>query len=228
MKLSIIIPVYNEKNTIITVLEKVFSLPLEKEIIVIDDGSTDGTGTLLKEFQFSNPVCQSTNCKIIFKEKNEGKGAAIREGLKYATGEYIIFQDADLELNPEDIPSIFKLVNDKYKVIYGSRFLKKQSVPFINFLANRFLTNLTNILFGSRITDMETCYKLCPRELLLSLNLHTNGFEIEPEITCKILKKGYKIEEVPIKYIPRKEGKKINWKDGIKAIFYLIKYRIKR
>ncbi|MCM8778069.1 MAG: glycosyltransferase family 2 protein, partial [Candidatus Omnitrophica bacterium] len=104
--------------------------------------------------------------------------------------------------------------------------LEKHSIPLINLLANRFLTNLTNILFGSRITDMETCYKLCPRELLLDLNLKANGFEIEPEITCKILKKGYRIKEVPINYNPRKEGKKINWKDGVKAIFYLFKYRI--
>lgn len=221
MKLSVIIPVYNEKDTILAVIEKIISLPIEKEVIIVDDGSTDGTREILKE-------SRSDNLKIILKEKNEGKGSAIREGLKYATGDYIIFQDADMELEPADIILMLKTVNDRNKVIYGSRFLKKQSVPLINLLANRLLTQLTNILFGCKITDMETCYKLCPRELLLSLDLKANRFEIEPEITCKILKRGYKIKEIPIKYHPRKEGKKINWKDGVKAIFYLFKYRFIR
>ncbi|MCM8821183.1 MAG: glycosyltransferase family 2 protein [Candidatus Omnitrophica bacterium] len=225
MKLSVIIPAYNEKDTVLAIIDKVISLPIEKEIIVVDDGSTDGTREVLLEIEKSK--VKNQNFKIIFKGKNEGKGAAIRKGLEYATGDYVIFQDADTELEPSDITTMFKLVNNsENKVVYGSRFLKKHSLPLINLLANKFLTFLTNILFGSRITDMETCYKLCPRELLSALNLTANGFEIEPEITCKILKKGYKIKEIPINYNPRRKGKKINWKDGVKAIFYIFKYRI--
>jgi len=219
VKLSIIIPVYNEKDTILKVIDKVKTLPLDKEIIVVDDGSTDRTREILK-------TVESNRIKIILKECNEGKGAAIRKGLEYAEGDYVVFQDADLELEPHDILHMVKMINDNSGVIYGSRFLKKQKIPFINLFANKFLTLLTNILFSAHITDMETCYKLCPRDLLLSLNLQSNSFEIEPEITCKILKRGIKIKEVPVTYNPRRAGKKINWRDGVKAIFYLLKYRI--
>ena len=219
MKLSIIIPVYNEENTILKVSEKVKSLPLEKEIIIVDDGSTDRTREVLEKIK------NIQNLKVIFKNKNQGKGSAIREGLKYASGEAIIIQDADLEYEPTDIVHIFKLWIEGYPVVYGSRFLSKNRMPLHSLIANKFLTVLTNILFFSHLTDMETCYKLCPRELLLSLNLQSKGFEIEPEITCKILKRGIKIKEVPIIYNPRQSGKKINWKDGVKAIFYISKYR---
>ncbi|HOL22338.1 MAG TPA: glycosyltransferase family 2 protein [bacterium] len=225
MKLSIIIPVYNEKGTIFKILAEIEALPVEKEIIIVDDGSTDGTREILKEIQNSNPK----NLKIIFKEKNEGKGSAIREGLKYVNGDVVVIQDADLEYNPVDLLEMLKVMEETgNEVIYGSRFLNRQSIPLINFIANKFLTWLTNILFSVKMTDMETCYKLCSKNLLLSLNLQTNGFEIEPEITCKILKKGIKIKEMSISYNPRRKGKKINWKDGIKAIFYIFKYRITR
>lgn len=222
MKLSIIIPVYNERDTILLILEKVCTLPIEKEIIIVDDGSTDGTREILQDFK-------AQNLKLILKEKNEGKGSAIREGLKYVNGDVVVIQDADLEYNPVDLLEMLKVMEETgNEVIYGSRFLNRQSIPLINFIANKFLTWLTNILFSVKMTDMETCYKLCSKNLLLSLNLQTNGFEIEPEITCKILKKGIKIKEMSISYNPRRKGKKINWKDGIKAIFYIFKYRITR
>ncbi|MDD3726441.1 MAG: glycosyltransferase family 2 protein [Candidatus Ratteibacteria bacterium] len=225
MKLSIIIPVYNEKDTILEVIRRVQNVPVEKEIIVVDDGSSDGTRELLQEIK--NKEVLNNSVKIIFKDKNEGKGSAIRKGLKYTTGDVVVIQDADLEYNPMEWCKMLKVMEEKkLDIVYGSRFIKKQPVFLINLIANKILTFLTNILFKSHITDMETCYKMCKRDLLLSLNLQTNSFEIEPEITCKILKKGYTIKEIPITYSPRRKGKKINWKDGVKAVFYIFKYRI--
>jgi len=203
MKISVLIPVYNEQNTIVEVLEKVLSLPLEKEIIVVDDGSTDDTSKVLKTLSLKQDI------HIITQKFNRGKGAAIKTGIKYATGDYVIIQDADLELNPLDIIKLVDALKNGYHVVYGSRFLQKRKMPLINFYANKFLTFLTNLLYHSNITDMETCYKLCATKILNELDLKSERFEIEPEITCKILKKGYKIKEVPISYNPRKEGKKI-------------------
>lgn len=221
MKLSVIIPVYNEKGTILEILKRVQTVPLEKEIIVVDDGSTDGTRETLKKVPVAGDI------KIIFQEKNLGKGAAVRRGLKEATGDLVIFQDADLELDPRDITILFKAWAPHTPVVYGSRFLgRKNKMPFHTWIANRFLTLLTNILFQGGITDMETCYKLCSRDILLSLGLTEDGFGIEPEITCKLLKKGYRIKEVPVSYQPRRKGKKINWRDGLRAVYYLFKYRL--
>jgi glycosyltransferase involved in cell wall biosynthesis len=224
MKLSVIIPVYNEKNTVVEVIEKVRNVPLEKEIIVVDDGGTDGTRDRLSQIQ------KTQDFRMILKNKNEGKGSAIRTGLKEATGDVIIIQDADLECNPNEIATLFNAWSNNSPVVYGSRFLsKKNKLPLHSLFANKFLTWLTNFLFKGSITDMETCYKLISKDILLSLSLEQNGFEIEPEITCKILKKGYKIKEVPISYCPRNKdkGKKICWKDGIKAIFYIVGLRLK-
>lgn len=221
MEISVLIPVYNEQNTISNIIQKVLSLETEKEIIVIDDGSTDNTPEIIRRL-----LSENRKIKAIFHEKNKGKGAAIRTGLKEATGDYIVIQDADLELDPYDIMKLVKSIDEEFMVVYGSRFLNTQQVPFINLIANKFLTFLTNFLYGGKLTDMETCYKLCKREILLSLNLKSKRFEIEPEITCKILKKGYRIKEVPISYRPRKEGKKIGWVDGFKAIFTILKYKI--
>ncbi|MCM8816556.1 MAG: glycosyltransferase family 2 protein [Candidatus Omnitrophica bacterium] len=221
MRISILIPVYNEQNTISEIIQKVSLLKIEKEIIVIDDGSKDDTPQILKRL-----LADNKEIKTVFHSKNKGKGAAIRSGLKKATGEYVIIQDADLELDPLDIIKLVDAVSDRCGVVYGSRFLSNQRVPLLSYVANRFLTFLTNFFYGSNLTDMETCYKLVKKEILLSLNLKSRRFEIEPEITCKILKRGYKIKEIPISYTPRKEGKKIGWIDGFKAIYTILKFRI--
>ncbi len=221
MKVSILIPVYNEQYTVAKVIEKVLSLNLEKEIIVIDDGSTDGTAEILK-----NLYSENQHIKHIFQKSNCGKGSAIRAGLVKVTGDYVIIQDADLELEPSDILKLTQVIDNNSRVIFGSRFLSGPKLPFLSFLANKFLTFLTNLLYMGNLTDMETCYKLCERKILLELGLKSKGFEIEPEITCKILKRGYRIKEVPVSYNPRKIGKKIGWSDGFKAIFAILKYRI--
>ena len=225
MKLSVIIPVYNEKSTIIKIIERVKDVPIEKEIIVVDDGSTDGTRETLHNLH-------SPDLKIILKEKNEGKGAAIREGLKYLTGDVVVIQDADLEYNPEDWIKMLKIMEgEKAEVVYGSRVLgkgEKSSIAF--YLGGRFLSLLTNFLYRTRITDEPTCYKMFRTDLIKSIELKCKGFEFCPEVTAKIARKGYKIYEVPVSYKPRKikEGKKIRWKDGLVAIYTLLKYRIIR
>jgi len=223
MKLSVIIPVYNEKETILKILEKVQKVPIEKEIIIIDDGSNDGTTEILKNIK-------DKNIKIIFKKVNEGKGSAIREGLKYVKGEIIVIQDADLEYEPMDWIKMVELIEEKnVDVVYGSRVLgrgKKSSLFF--YLGGRILSIITNILYNAKITDEPTCYKMFKKKVIKSIELKCKGFEFCPEITAKIRKKGYKIYEVPISYNPRsiKEGKKIRLKDGIMAIWTLIKYRL--
>lgn len=225
-KVSIIIPVFNEKNTIKALLEKVqnanFS-SLEKEIIMVDDCSNDGTTEILREL--------SKNYKVFFHEKNQGKGAAIRTAIKEATGDFVVIQDADLEYLPDDYDKLLPLlINDEADVVYGSRFKNQEnSKNFIlkNKIANKFLTLLTNILYGAEITDMETCYKAFKRELIQSITIKSNRFDFEPEITAKIMKRKARLKEVPISYFGRghDEGKKINWKDGIHAILTLIKFR---
>jgi len=223
MKLSVIVPVYNEKDTIFKIIERIVEVPVEKEIIVVDDGSTDGTREILQDFK-------SPNLKIILKEKNEGKGSAIREGLKYVSGDVVVIQDADLEYNPEDWIKMLKIMEgEKAEVVYGSRVLgkgEKSSIAF--YLGGRFLSLLTNFLYRTRITDEPTCYKMFRTDLIKSIELKCKGFEFCPEVTAKIARKGYKIYEVPVSYKPRKikEGKKIRWKDGLVAIYTLLKYRI--
>lgn len=225
-KVSIIIPVYNEKDTLKMLLEKVeqanFS-GLEKEIIMVDDCSNDGTTDILKEL--------SQNYKVLFHEKNQGKGAAIRTAVKEATGDFVVIQDADLEYLPDDYDKLLPLlINNEADVVYGSRFKNEQnSKNFIlkNKLANMFLTALTNVLYGAKITDMETCYKAFKREFIQAITIKSNRFDFEPEITAKIMKKKARLVEVPISYFGRghEEGKKINWRDGIHAILTLIKFR---
>ena len=226
MKISIVIPVYNEKDTLKLLLEKVeqanFS-GLEKEIIMVDDCSTDGTTEILKEL--------SSKYKVFFHEKNQGKGAAIRTAIKEATGDFVCIQDADLEYLPDDYDKLLPLlINNEADVVYGSRFKNKENLKnFIlkNKIANKFLTLLTNILYGAEITDMETCYKAFKREFIQGITIKSNRFDFEPEITAKIMKKKARLKEVPISYIGRghDEGKKINWKDGVHAILTLIKFR---
>ncbi len=233
MLVSILIPVYNEEKTIVELLDKVlrvkFPRGFTRELVVIDDASTDKTPKLLKKF--------TRFLSIIRHDKNLGKGAAIKSGLAACSGDLVLIQDADLEYNPSDYINLLKPFSDpKVKVVYGSRLINyplrlmganKTPMP-IHLLANKFLTFLTNILYNSSITDMETCYKVLNKKLLTSLNLVSERFDIEPEITAKILKQNIPILEVPIQVSPRtySEGKKIGWKDGFKAIWTLIKYRL--
>ncbi|OGE72238.1 glycosyl transferase [Candidatus Daviesbacteria bacterium RIFCSPLOWO2_02_FULL_38_15] len=235
MILSIIIPVFNEEKTIGHILEKVALIKLpkkvKKEIIVVDDGSTDKTPKVLSEFKIDN-----LKFKIIRHEKNKGKGKAVKTGLKNATGDLIIIQDADLEYDPKDYVKLLDpILQNKTKVVFGSRLVdyplklwgSSKTVLPLHLIANRLLTFLVNFLYGSNLTDMETCYKLFSKEVLDRINLESSGFEMEPEITIKALKLGYDIFEVPIKVKPRTygEGKKIGFIDGIWAIWAIFKYR---
>ena len=223
MKLSIIMPVYNEKNTIRVILDKILPLDLYKEIIIVDDFSTDGTREILRELK-------TENIQVIYHEKNMGKGSAIRTGINYASGEYMVVQDADLEYEPAEYENLLKpILEGTAKVVYGSRFMgKRKSMYTLHFWGNKFLTLAANILYGSKLTDMETCYKMIPLSLAREINHRANGFEFDPEITAKILKRSIKIHEVPISYKGREfhEGKKISWKDGIKHLWTLLKYKI--
>lgn len=235
MKLSIIIPVFNEENTISQVLEKVNRLNvnnIEKQVIVVNDGSTDETRNKIEDIIRKKP-----EIKIISHSKNQGKGAAVRTGIKNATGTYVIIQDADLEYDPKYIQNlIVPIQKEKTEVVYGTRlnrlphlFNEEKGLRFlIHYFGNRFLSLLTSVLYGQWITDMETGYKIFPKEAVVKMNLSAKSFDFEPEITAKLLKRGYKILEFPIKTIPRgyKEGKKLNTiKDGIIAFWTLLKYR---
>ncbi|MFA5876193.1 MAG: glycosyltransferase family 2 protein [Candidatus Margulisiibacteriota bacterium] len=222
MKLSIIIPVFNEKSTLNQLLTKVQALALEKEIIVVDDCSTDGTRDIIAHLS-------GQNLKTILQNKNAGKGAAIRAGIRLADGDYIIIQDADLEYDPTEINKLIApVLAGQATVVYGSRFLGKHLFRSLShYLGNKLLTLITNVLYRTTLSDMETCYKLMPAGLIKNIHLRANRFDFEPEITAKILKSGHKILEIPISYDSRTfaEGKKISWKDGFAAIWALIKYR---
>jgi len=249
MKLSVIIPVYNEEKTVGELIRRVIStnLPVgwEKEMIIIDDGSTDGTPKNVKchipkgfpEGNMLNVKSGKTKIRLLSNKMNLGKGAAVRKGINETTGDILIIQDADLEYNPNDYQKLLKpIILKKTKVVYGSRLktLKfrlwgREKTPLpVHYLVNRFLSFLTNFLYGSKLTDIETGYKLMTKEVYQKLNLVSNRFEIEPEITAKILKIGYKILEVPITTVPRsyKEGKKIKAKDAFLAFWTLLKYRL--
>lgn len=227
MKLSVIIPVYNEKNTINEVIDKVCSVDIgnvDKEVVVVDDGSTDGTAEILCNKKKAN---ESINLCIC--EQNAGKGCAVRKGLEYATGDIVIIQDADLELNPDEYRQLIApIIEGKAEVVYGTRFWHKvEGMSFFAIFANKCIIFVTNLLYGSHLTDVETAYKLFKLDMIKTLNLKSEAFEIEVETTAKVLKKGCKIYEIPISYNPRpvQGGKKVNWLDGVKAIYYLIKYR---
>ena len=235
MKLSIIVPVFNEEKTIVEIVRRVVSVKLPgvtKEIIVVDDGSTDATASKIKDQK-----SKIKNVRISTHKINLGKGAAVRTGIKEASGDYILIQDADLEYNPEDIIRLLEPVKKNVaEVVYGTRlkrlpnFSKDERTPqfFIHYIGNKFLSLITSIFYGQWITDMETGYKLFPKQAVENIHLNSRSFDFEPEITAKLLKKGYKITEIPIRTIPRsyEEGKKLNTvKDGVIALYTLIKYR---
>ena len=225
MKLSVIIPVYNEESTIAEVIRRVSNVVIEgvdKEIIVADDGSTDQTSSIIANTQRDESIIKVHTSLI-----NLGKGAAVRFGLEYATGDVIIIQDADLELNPEEYIKLLEpILNGESDVVYGSRFMKRNpNIPTITRFANRFLTLLGNMMFSGGLTDMETAYKVFKSSVAKQISLRSVGFEFDAEITAKILLAGNKIREVPITYNPRSkiEGKKLCWKDGVKTIYILLK-----
>lgn len=228
MKLSIIMPVYNEEKTLKKIVERVQKVNLrriKKEIIIVDDASKDDSLNVIKRL-----AKRYRNIKFYSHNINQGKGAAIRTGLKYFTGDIVVIQDGDLEYNPQDFKRLIKpILERKTNVVYGSRFLgriKGYIIPLHDF-GNKILSLMTRLLYFRKITDMETCYKMMTKKVIKNLNLKAKRFDFEPEITAKIIKKGYKIIEIPIVYNCRsfKEGKKITWRDGMKALYYLLKYR---
>jgi glycosyltransferase involved in cell wall biosynthesis len=222
-RLSVVMPVFNERATIEEIVLRVLAVPMRTELIVVDDGSTDGTREVLARLREQAPFT------LLLQERNQGKGAALRRGFGAATGDLVVAQDADLEYSPEELPMLAELIADgRADVVYGSRFLGRHRVfLFTHYLGNRLLTLLTNVLYNTMLTDMETCYKVMRREVLQGLTLRSNGFGIEPELTAKIFKRGWRVYEVPITYDGRsyEEGKKIGWRDGLVALWALLRYR---
>ena len=223
--LSVVMPVYNERDTIEEIIGRVMAVPLRKELIVVDDGSRDGTRDILASLQ------QQYEFVLLLQEQNQGKGAALRRGFAAVRGDLVVIQDADLEYSPEEYPELIELIcQGRADVVYGSRFLGRHRVfMFSHYLGNRIVTTLTNVLYNTMLTDMETCYKVMRAEIVRGLNLESNGFGIEPEITAKIFKRGYRVYEIPITYDGRgyEQGKKITWRDGVVALWVLLKYRFR-
>jgi glycosyltransferase involved in cell wall biosynthesis len=225
-KLSVIVPVFNERNTVVEVVRRMRAVELpdgiEREIVVVDDGSDDGTRDVLRQLGDST-------VRIVMHEGNRGKGAAVRTGLALATGDYVLIQDADLEYDPDDWPRLIApVLRGRARVVYGSRFTgERRNMLFLHWMGNRVLSLVTNVLYNTTLSDMETCYKLVDRTLLVDLGLRCDQFDIEPEITAKILERRIRIYEVPISYMGREfdEGKKITWRDGFAALWTLVKFR---
>ena len=221
--LSVVMPVYNERDTIEEIVRRVLAVPLRLELIVVDDGSKDGSRDILSQ------LADELKFKLVFQPANAGKGAALRRGFEEVTGDLVIIQDADLEYSPEEFPGLIQLICEgRADVVYGSRFLGRHRVfLFTHYAGNRLLTLMTNMLYNTMLTDMETCYKVMRTEVLRSMRLEEDGFGIEPELTAKIFKRGYRVYEIPITYDGRgyEEGKKITWRDGVVALWVLLKYR---
>jgi glycosyltransferase involved in cell wall biosynthesis len=223
--LSVVMPVYNERETIDEIIRRVLAVPVRIELIVVDDCSKDGTREILAALQ------RDLGFKLVLKETNGGKGSALRRGFQEVTGDVVIIQDADLEYSPEEYPQLMELIcQGRADVVYGSRFLGRHRVfLFSHYVGNCFLTWMTNVLYNTMLTDMETCFKVMRTEVLRSMTLDSNGFGIEPELTAKIFKRHYRVYEVPITYDGRgyDEGKKITWRDGLVALWVLLKYRFR-
>lgn len=233
MKLSILIPVFNESKTLKEILSRIERVDLgdvRKEIVIIDDGSTDGSGEIIKKL--------GRKYVKIFQPRNKGKGAALKAGINAAKGDFIIFQDADLEYDPKDYIKLLQpILANNAEITFGSRFVNQKFVIFgknriihpSHFIGNKFLTLAFNLLYGTELTDVEPCYKMFKSSILKNINVASNGFEYDIELMCRLVKKGHKITQIPIRYIPRgfHEGKKINWRDGIAAFLIMLKYRIK-
>jgi glycosyltransferase involved in cell wall biosynthesis len=223
-KLSVIVPVFNERNTVVEVVRRMraVELPVDREIVLVDDGSDDGTRAVL-------PQLGDSTVRVVLHPANKGKGAAVRTALETITGDLVIIQDADLEYDPEDWPKLLApVLKGRAQVVYGSRFTgERRNMLFLHWLGNRFLSLVTNVLYNTTLSDMETCYKLFDRRILEGIDLRADRFEFEPEITAKVLRQKIRIYEVPISYAGREpeEGKKITWRDGFSALWTLVKYR---
>jgi len=221
--LSVVMPVYNERNTIDEIIRRVLAVPMRIQLIVVDDVSTDGTTEILDRLQ------KELGFTLLKQPRNGGKGAALRRGFTAVTGDMMIIQDADLEYHPEEYPLLTNLITSgRADVVYGSRFLGTHRVFLLtHYMGNRLLTFITNVLYNTMLSDMETCYKVMRIDVLRSMELQSNGFGIEPELTAKVFKRRYKVYEVPISYDGRgyEEGKKITWRDGVVALWVLLKYR---
>jgi glycosyltransferase involved in cell wall biosynthesis len=221
--LSVVMPAFNESATIAEIIGRVLAVKLRTQLIVVDDASTDGTREILQRLQ------QELGFTLLLQPQNQGKGGALRRGFEAVQGDLVVIQDADLEYSPEEFPALIDLIcQGRADVVYGSRFLGRHRVfMFTHYAGNRLLTLLTNVLYNTMLSDMETCYKVMRTEVLRSMRLESNGFGIEPEMTAKIFKRGYRVYEVPITYDGRgyEEGKKITWRDGVVALWILLKYR---
>ena len=221
--LSVVMPAFNEKNTIEEIVRRVQAVPLRTQLIVVDDCSTDGTRDILTR------LARELGFTLLLQPRNMGKGAALRRGFEAVHGDLVVIQDADLEYSPEEFPQLIELIcQGRADVVYGSRFLGRHRVfLFTHYAGNRLLTLLTNVLYNTMLSDMETCYKVMRTEVLRSMTLRSDGFGIEPELTAKIFKRGYRVYEVPITYDGRgyDEGKKIGWRDGVVALWVLLRYR---
>jgi glycosyltransferase involved in cell wall biosynthesis len=223
-KLSVIVPVFNERNTVAEIVRRMraVDLPVEREIILVDDGSDDGTRNVLSQLGDST-------VRVVLHPRNKGKGAAIRTALQHVTGDLVLIQDADLEYDPEDWPKLLApVLKGRAVVVYGSRFTgERRNMLFLHWIGNRFLSLVTNVLYNTTLSDMETCYKLFDARVILDMELKAERFEFEPEVTAKVLRRKIRIYEVPISYSGREfdEGKKITWRDGFIALWSLVKYR---
>jgi Glycosyltransferases involved in cell wall biogenesis len=226
-KLSVIVPIFNERNTVVEIMRRMraVDLPIEREFILVDDGSSDGTRQVLQQLGDST-------VRVVNHAANQGKGAAIRTGLEHVTGDLVLIQDADLEYDPEDWPKLLApIFRGKATVVYGSRFTgERRNMLFLHWMGNRMLSLVTNVLYNTTLSDMETCYKLFDRSVFDGITITSDRFDFEPEITAKILRNGVRIYEVPISYTGREfhEGKKITWRDGFAAVYALVKFRFMR
>jgi glycosyltransferase involved in cell wall biosynthesis len=221
--LSVVMPVYNEIDTVEEMIRRVLAVPVRTQLIVVDDCSTDGTRDVLTR------LARELGFTLLLQPRNYGKGGALRRGFEAVQGDLVVIQDADLEYSPEEFPQLIELIcQGRADVVFGSRFLGRHRVfLFTHYAGNRLITLVTNLLYNTMLTDMETCYKVMRADVLRSMTLHSDGFGIEPELTAKIFKRGYRVYEVPITYDGRgyQEGKKITWRDGVVALWVLLKYR---